>query len=190
MSNEIKVSYYKNDSNIYIIIRKYSNLETYNFDTSSYEIYDQSNRSDYAYFLDFESANTYSKDFPTLSKGRYLIYAYEASNPSSLTDDDYYLGQTIIIWDGFQEIKEGQLPYDGLDVIDTTVNGVASTFKEMVVQLWRRFFRKVSSGDEGIITYNDDGSENTQQDTIIEGTTKTVGDASLYLDNPSDPSSS
>jgi hypothetical protein len=59
----------------------------------------------------------------------------------------------------------------GLDAIAVTApTGVATTFPTMVVQLWRRFFRKVvkDAGTATIKTYADDGT------TVV--TTQTIAD--------------
>lgn len=47
----------------------------------------------------------------------------------------------------------------GLDAISTTApSGVASNFREMVVQTWRRFFKRVTKDSDEIKTYADNGS--------------------------------
>lgn len=69
----------------------------------------------------------------------------------------------------------------GLDAISTTAPaGVASNFREMMVQLWRRFFKKMDSdtGAGTIKSYADNGtSVLTTQAVTIAGTTTTVGAA-------------
>jgi hypothetical protein len=57
----------------------------------------------------------------------------------------------------------------GLDAIPVTApTGVASTFREMVVQLWRRRFKKVDKTSTSIRTYADNGT------TVL--TTQTISD--------------
>lgn len=52
-----------------------------------------------------------------------------------------------------------KLASDGLDTISTTApSGVASNFREMVVQTWRRFFRKSTLTSAQLKTYADNGS--------------------------------
>jgi len=47
----------------------------------------------------------------------------------------------------------------GLDAISTTApSGVASNYREMMVQLWRRFFKKAARSTSQILTYADDGT--------------------------------
>jgi hypothetical protein len=63
------------------------------------------------------------------------------------------------------------LSSDGLDSVSTTQpDGVASNFREMIVQTWRRFFKKATQTSTQLITYKDDGT--------TAATTQTVSDAS------------
>lgn len=68
----------------------------------------------------------------------------------------------------------------GLDEIDiTSPSGVATTFREMVVQLWRRFFKKTTLDGATITTYADDGTTVvTEQIVSDDGSTQTQGTAS------------
>lgn len=67
----------------------------------------------------------------------------------------------------------------GLDAIATTApSGVASTFREMVVQVWRRFFKKAYKSSTQLLTYADDGTTVVTTQTISEtSTTQTQGTA-------------
>lgn len=73
-----------------------------------------------------------------------------------------------------------KLASDGLDSISTTAPaGVASTFREMVVQTWRRFFAKATKTDTQIKTYADNGTTVLTTQTISDsGGTETQGKAS------------
>ena len=73
-----------------------------------------------------------------------------------------------------------KLASDGLDSISTTApSGVASNFREMMVQVWRRFFRKTTKTSSQIKTYADDGTTVTTTQAISnDGTTQTQGAAS------------
>jgi hypothetical protein len=63
-----------------------------------------------------------------------------------------------------------KLAADGLDAIATSPpNGPATTFREMVVQTWRRFFRKATKNATTIQTYADD------EQTVL--TTQAIGDS-------------
>lgn len=69
------------------------------------------------------------------------------------------------------------LTADGLDAISTTApTGPASNFREMVVQTWRRFFKKATQTDTQIKTYADNGSTVVTMQTVSDdGTTETQG---------------
>lgn len=67
----------------------------------------------------------------------------------------------------------------GLDTITvTSPTGLATTFPGMVVQLWRRFFKKCTATSTQLKTYTDADGVNTTQTVSYDGTTKTVGGAS------------
>lgn len=72
-----------------------------------------------------------------------------------------------------------KLASDGLDTISTTQPaGVASNFREMIVQLWRRFFKKSTLTATELKTYKDDASVGTTQVVSDDGTTQTQNNAS------------
>lgn len=72
-----------------------------------------------------------------------------------------------------------KLASDGLDSVATTEpSGVASNFREMLVQTWRRFFKKTTATSSAIITYKDDASAATTSVVDFNGTTKTIENAS------------
>lgn len=57
----------------------------------------------------------------------------------------------------------------GLDAISTTAPaGVASNFREMMVQTWRRFFRKATRSTTQILTYADNGTSVLTTQTISD----------------------
>lgn len=96
-------------------------------------------------------------------------------------------GDTIVIHQigiylssqGYENRTEYKLASDGLDSISTTEpSGVASNFREMLVQTWRRFFKKLTATKSAIKTYKDDTSVATTQTVTFDGTTKTVNNAS------------
>jgi hypothetical protein len=70
-----------------------------------------------------------------------------------------------------------KLASDGLDSISITApTGVATNFREMLVQLWRRFFRKATKTSTQIKTYADNGTTVVTTQTISDdGTTQTQG---------------
>jgi len=72
-----------------------------------------------------------------------------------------------------------KLASDGLDSVSITApSGVASNFREMVVQLWRRFFKKATMTSSALSTYADDGvSVLTTQELSDDGTVQTQGES-------------
>lgn len=72
------------------------------------------------------------------------------------------------------------LAASGLDSITTTApSGVASNFREMIVQLWRRFFKKATKSSTQILTYADNGTTVVTTQTISSsGSDQTQGAAS------------
>ncbi|HEX4132480.1 MAG TPA: hypothetical protein VHZ24_20785 [Pirellulales bacterium] len=72
-----------------------------------------------------------------------------------------------------------QLSADGLDAIAITAPpGVATTFREMVVQTWRRFFARATKTSIALTTYADDGATVvTAQSLSDDGTTQVQGPA-------------
>lgn len=73
-----------------------------------------------------------------------------------------------------------KLASDGLDSVSTTApSGLASNFREMVVQTWRRWFKKSTLASGSLKTYADDGTTvATTQTATDDGTTQTLGGAS------------
>ena len=75
-----------------------------------------------------------------------------------------------------------KLASDGLDSVATTApTGVASNFREMIVAVWRRFFKKATKTDTEIKTYADAPNDTdvlTTQAISDDGTTETQGGAS------------
>jgi len=66
----------------------------------------------------------------------------------------------------------------GLDYIPITEpNGVAGTYREMQVQTWRWFFKKIAQTATKIYTYNDAGTACTTQDWSYTGGVKIISDA-------------
>lgn len=72
-----------------------------------------------------------------------------------------------------------KLASDGLDLVATTApTGAATNFREMVVQTWRRFFKKATKTDTQLVTYADNGTTPiTTQAINDDGSTETQGAA-------------
>lgn len=88
---------------------------------------------------------------------------------------------TAAVTVGTNNDKTGyKLASDGLDSISTTApSGVASNFREMMVQVWRRFFRKTTKTSTQVKTYADDGTTVVTTQTVSDdGSTQTQGAAS------------
>ena len=71
------------------------------------------------------------------------------------------------------------LAANGLDSITTTgPAGVAANFREMLVQVWRRFFGKVTMTADTLTTYDDAGTAVATTQTLSDdSTTQTQGKA-------------
>ena len=97
-------------------------------------------------------------------------------------DDGVYVGgeEYSVVAANYTADKAGfKLASDGLDSVSTAEPaGVASNFREMLVQVWRRFFKKTTATKSQLKTYTDAGAANTTQTVTHDGTTKTVGNAS------------
>lgn len=96
------------------------------------------------------------------------------------TDVDAILVDTAEIGSAGVGLTAVGLAADGLDNIPvTSPGGVASTFPEMIVQLWRRVFKKSTQTSTTLTTYEDDGTTATTTQTLSDsGGTQTQGAAS------------
>ncbi len=82
-------------------------------------------------------------------------------------------------WFTIASNQEVKLASDGLDNISVTEpSGKASTFREMVVQLFMRFFNKVDKTPTQIRVYDNTGSISTTQSHSTTSGATTVGDSS------------
>lgn len=90
---------------------------------------------------------------------------------------DIAVGGKVWIRDLAGDVK---LASDGLDNISITApSGVASDFREMLIQTWRRFFKKSTKSATEIKTFADNGSDVLTTQTITEaGDDETVGASS------------
>lgn len=75
--------------------------------------------------------------------------------------------------------NEHYLASNGLDAISISApSGAATNFREMMVQVWRRFFRKVRITNTHLTTYADDNNTIiTTQGVSDDGTSQTVNSA-------------
>jgi hypothetical protein len=126
------------------------------------------------------------KDIPTNAElaDRTLLAAGYAT-PTNITAASgiaLAASQHVIVDSGTVTVSDKtgfKLASDGLDTIATTApTGAASNFREMLVQVWRRFFRKATRTDSAIITYADNGTTPVTTQVISnDGTTETQGTA-------------
>lgn len=91
------------------------------------------------------------------------------------TSANVQTGDLVIFNDGTDNVGWGEyhtagiLSSDGLDSVATTEpSGKASNFREMVVQLWRRFFGKTTLSGTQLINYKADGVTAATTQTVSE----------------------
>lgn len=131
-------------------------------------------------YIDTEVANILSTVTSILTAVDTEIAAMKAkTDQMSFTSGDLHAtlnGETVLVSD-----KTGfKLAADGLDTISTAApTGVAGNFREMIVTVWRLFFRRVTETADDRKTYADDGTTVlTTQALSDNGTTQTQGPAS------------
>jgi len=110
---------------------------------------------------DTDHTGLYLGDCATIEPKDEIIFFYDGVYLAGAT----YKPETVLASDAFDNIAI------------TEPAGLATDFREMVVQLWRRFFKKSTATSGKLKTYKDDGSAGTEQAVSFDGTTKTVGNA-------------
>lgn len=132
-----------------------------------------------------ETSNTAKLGF-TGSSPYYVqsdVVDWKGATAPAMTGDAYaYLGTNLgaLGANATAIPKAGyKLASDGLDTIATTApTGIASNFREMLVQVWRRFFKKATKTAAQIKTYDDAGTGVVTTQTVSDdGTTETQGSA-------------
>jgi hypothetical protein len=128
---------------------------------------------------DATPTGTYLGDFPsTLAAGEYAVEYYSGASPAP---GDEAIALQTIDWDGVAERTLGsvRLAADGLDSISTAApSGVAATFREMIVQTWRRFFARTTLTATELKTFAADGvTVVTTQPVSDDGVSQTQGAA-------------
>jgi len=107
---------------------------------------------------------------------RFLIVDVTSGTSTVLTNT---VAVGVIDWSGTAEnsLVTAKLAGSGLDAITLpTLSTVATTFPGMVVQLWRRFFKKAILTSGTLITYADDGTTAvTTQTSSDTSTSETQG---------------
>lgn len=151
----------------------------------TFEVYGTGGRTaaNYALTITGHTGNFHTGDMPSgvpTGEGvKYIVmyYARSTGTPLDIDLEDYVGDQQ---WENYGAEKTGYvLSAVGLDQIPITAPaGVASTFREMVVQNWRRFFKKVTLTSTQLKTYADNGtSVATTQVVSDDDTTETQGAA-------------
>jgi hypothetical protein len=94
---------------------------------------------------------------------------YTVLDASVVTGDNALINDGNGIIGGGQENPPVILSSDGLDGISTTEpSGLASNFREQMVQLYRRFFGKTELTNTTIKTYKEDGTTVSTTQVISE----------------------
>jgi len=174
--------HYDTSNTLYALVRLPSTGKVWDVTTGNWATWTDENIGDYDVPLVSQSGMYYAANFPTgiTTAGVYAVAIREQSGEAPDTEDDL-VGSGAVEWDGTAErhLAAVQLADDGLDQIPTTApTGVASDFREMMVQLWRRFFKKTTLTTTELTTYGDDGSTVlTTQEVGETTTTQTMGAA-------------
>lgn len=107
--------------------------------------------------------------------------AADAITDAKVASDVTIASVTNPVTVGTNNDKTGyKLASDGLDSISTTApSGVAANFREMMVQVWRRFFKRATLTSSELVTYADDNTTPVTTQTVSDnGTTQVQGPAS------------
>ena len=102
------------------------------------------------------------------------------------TNTDLQTGDVVIILEGSTFVGVGEynnsaiLTSDGLDSVSITApDGVPTNFRELVVQLWRRFFGKSTLSSTELLCYRSDGTTVATTQAVEDiGILQTQGEAS------------
>lgn len=188
MANEINAIYTPNQTDLYACIFRNENgiIQVYNVEFQIWHLWNNSYGllEDCGIDLVEEAQGFYFTDFPTevTEEGRYFIVVYQGDKNRDF--DDTPIGILYIVWDGTSEVFETEtsggvvLSSTGLDNISTSEpSGRASTFREMVVQLFMRFFNKVDKTSSRIRVYDENGNVVTSQTHSSLSTISTVDKA-------------
>jgi len=104
----------------------------------------------------------------------------------TVLDNNIQTGDVVVVNDGTKNVGGGEnnppviLSSDGLDTVSIAEpTGVASNFREMIVQLWRRLFGKTTFSKSRILHYKADGGTVATTQVISETSDlQTQGEAS------------
>lgn len=166
---------YDTDNAVYALVRLPSTGKVWDVTNSNWATWVDGNIGDYDIPLVDQGGDYYAANFPTgiTSVGVYAISIRDRSGGSPAADDTT-VGSGQIEWDGSAErtLAGVQLGDDGLDNIPITApTGVASDFREMIVQTWRRFFKKTVLTTTELRTYADNDTTVLTTQSVGETTT-------------------
>ncbi len=181
MSQELECDYVTGKT-VYFLIR--SSVGTI-WNGSSLVTYVTGNLSTYVVLATEQgTSGYYTADFPALltTAGVYNVVAKDRAGGSA-AESDTSIASGDLQWAGtavsylFGLVK---LAATGLDSITATdPAAVATTFPQMVVQLWRRFFKKTTLTSTQLLTYKDDNTTTETTQVVSDtGTLQTQGPAS------------
>lgn len=176
MAYEIKVSYTASQSGVYAVIHNNDGL-VWNRSNNDFEEWITVNLDDYKFSLSergsgsglyISSIDIDPSSLLVFVAGKYII--------RSFASDNSLIGSSYLYWDGDKEIGEVEycLKYESLIV---EPEGIANNLWDMIIQLWMRFFNKVTKTSTTISVYKSSNVVMTEQ-AIEEGeTTDTINKA-------------
>ncbi len=179
MSNELGASYLPANT-VYFLLRN-STGSIYN--GATFEAYLTANYATYVILATQQgtASGFYTVNMPAVAAGVYEIVAKSQSGGSP-AEADIGVGEGQIQWNGTAETMifgDVKLAATGLDNISAAdPGGVATTFAQMLVALWRRFFKKVTLTATELKTFADNGTTvRTTQAVSSDTVTQTQGPA-------------
>lgn len=179
MAGEIQMPYLSAKV-VYFLVR---NATGSIYNGSTFEAYATANYATYDIAATEQSTSGYyTAAFPAIAAGIYNVTAKEQTGGSP-DESDLVIGAGTVQWTGSVVVPLSggvALAATGLDNISVSdPGGVASTFAQMVVQLWRRFFKRVTLTSTTLINYADDNTTARTTQTVSDnGTTQVQGPAS------------
>lgn len=103
---------------------------------------------------------------------------YTVVDANVVTSDVAVVSNATGVVGGGKENPPVILSSDGLDSVSTTEpSGIASNFREQMVLLYNRFFRKTTLTNTELKTFNNAGTVIATQTVSDDGTTQTINNA-------------
>ena len=179
MAGELKTSYITGQT-VYFLLRNNTGQV---WNGSAFEAYVAGNFATYDIAASEQgTSGFYVGTMPAAIAGTYNVEARVQAGGSP-AQSDLSLGSGPIEWNGtvesylFGNTKLAATGLDSITVSDPTT--VATTFAQMVVQIWRRFFKRVTLTSTQLICYRDDNSTAETTQTVSDnGVTQVQGPAS------------